>query len=254
MRADKFFSQKYGSRTKAQAVLKEGLILRDGVALLPKDEVRENDDFTFLDVGLRFVSAGGKKLERGLLRFSQSVDGETVADLGASTGGFTQCLLEHGAKKVYCVDVGTSLLDERLRTDRRVVVMDKTNARYLKKDSFPEPVSVITGDLSFISLRLVLPSVYDVLPQNGRAFLLFKPQFECERIGLNGNGILPFKYHAKLLASFYDYCLAVGLPVQNITNAPIVEKKNIEYVLFLKKHPEALGKEIFLRRAAEISI
>lgn len=253
MRADKFFAQKYGSRTRAQQILKEGLILKDGKPLLPKDEVDGSERFVFLDSGERFVSGGGKKLEKSLALFGQSVEGDIVADLGASTGGFTDCLLKRGAKHVYCVDVGESQLDERISCDKRVTVMDKTNARYLSKASFPQEISVVTGDLSFISLRLILPAVCDILDCNGRAFLLFKPQFECGGTHLNDNGILPVKYHAALLSAFYDFCVESGLTPLNIVNAPIAPKKNVEYVVFLKKAEKALEKGEFLRRAAEIS-
>lgn len=253
MRADKFFAGKYGSRTKAQEILKAGLILRAGKPLLPKDEVTEGDVFLFLDEGNRFVSAGGKKLEKGLSFFSESVSGEVAVDLGASTGGFTQCLLRRGAKRVFCVDVGESQLDKSLLSDERVVVMDRTNARYLTAERFSESVSVVTGDLSFISLRLIVPAICSFLQDGGRAFLLFKPQFECEGKGLGDNGILPVKLHKRLLSDFYDFCLESGLIPQNIVNAPIVEKKNVEYVIFLRKGGKPLGKDLFLKRAGEIS-
>lgn len=253
MRADKYFSEKFGSRTKAQEILKEGLVLLNGKPVRPKDEVSGTEAFVFLENERRFVSAGGKKLEKALVCFGQDADGEVAADLGASTGGFTHCLLMRNVAKVYCVDVGESQLDERLLRDERVVVMDKTNARYLTAQSFPEPVSLVTGDLSFISLKLVLPAVKDILRENGRAFLLFKPQFECNGKKLNGNGILSVKYHATLLSEFYDHCLEIGLYPQNIVNAPLVPKKNVEYVVFLKKNADALKKTEFLRRAAQLT-
>lgn len=253
MRADKFFAEKYGSRTKAQEILKEGLILRDGKPLQPKDDVANDENLVFLEEGERFVSGGGKKLEKALAFFGQDVSGETAADLGASTGGFTHCLLRRKIKKVYCVDVGESQLADWIAADPRVVVMDKTNARYLKKESFPERISLVTGDLSFISLRLILPAVNDVLLCGGRAFLLFKPQFECGGKGLNGSGILPVKYHAKLLSEFYDFCVQTELAPQDIVSAPIVPKKNVEYVIFFEKGAIPMEKNTFLRRAAEIS-
>lgn len=253
MRADKFFAEKYGSRTKAQEILKEGLILRGGKPLQPKDDVQDDENVVFLADGERFASGGGKKLEKALACFRQDVSGEIAADLGASTGGFTHCLLRRGIKKVYCVDVGESLLADFIAADPRVVVMDKTNARYLTKDSFPESLSVVTGDLSFISLRLILPAVREILPCGGRAFLLFKPQFECGGKGLNGSGILPAKHHVKLLSEFYDFCVQTDLSPQNIVSAPIVPKKNVEYVIFFKKDANPMEKNAFLRRAAEIS-
>ncbi len=253
MRADKFFAEKYGSRTKAQNILKEGLILRGGVPLQPKDEIEDEKDLVFLVGEDRFVSSGGKKLEKALAFFRQSVANEIAADLGASTGGFTHCLLLRGVKKVYCVDVGDSLLDNKIAADPRVAVMDKTNARYLTKEDFPEEITLVTGDLSFISLRLILPAVCEILPYGGRAFLLFKPQFECGGKGLNGSGILPFKRHKELLSEFYDFCGQTALSPQDIVAAPVVAKKNIEYVIFFRKRVKSMPKDVFLRNAAEIS-
>lgn len=245
MRADKFFAERFGSRTKAKEMLKSGRILRGGRPLSPDDEVREGEEFLFLD-GLDFVSNGGKKLERGLSSFGESVEGRTVADLGASTGGFTDCLLRRGARRVYCVDVGESQLDARIAADPRVVVMDRTNARYLTRASFPEPVDDVVSDLSFISLRLILPAVCDILPTGGRAFVLFKPQFECGGKGLGKSGILPVSRHAALLSSFYDFASALFLAPAGIVNAPIVPRKNIEYLILLKKGLAGIPRDAFL--------
>ena len=253
MRIDKYLSEIFGSRTKAATAINKGLVLVNGKTVDPAYDFKGSESLTFIQAEESYVSAGGFKLSKALKEFEFSVKDKVFADIGASTGGFTDCLLKNGARKVYCIDVGESQLDKSLICEKTVVV-DHYNARNLEKSLFSEELDGIVIDVSFISLTYILNAVGRVLSDGASVIALIKPQFECERIGLNGNGILPFKYHAKLLASFYDYCLAVGLPVQNITNAPIVEKKNIEYVLFLKKHPEALGKEIFLRRAAEISI
>lgn len=248
MRADKYFAERYGSRTKAKDVLERGLILRGGKPLSPKDEILSDEGITFLENNA-FASHGGAKLERGLDYFEENVEGCTFADLGASTGGFTDCLLRRGASRVFCVDVGESQLDSVLKNDNRIVVMDKTNARYLKPGDFSTPLDGVVADLSFISLRHVLGAIYEILPTDGRAFLLFKPQFECEGVGLGKSGILPFRYHAALLDGFYDFACASGLFPQNAINAPIREKKNIEYMLFLKKDGEPIPKWEFLQRA-----
>ncbi len=246
MRADKFFAEKFGSRTKAQYALLEGKVLRDGVPLSPDDEVKEGEDFTFLD-GERFVSRGGDKLERGLSSFFESVEGCTVCDLGSSTGGFCDCLLQRGAAKVYCVDVGQSQLAPSLCADPRVVVMDGTNARYLTAASFGNRVDVVTADLSFISLKLVLPAISEILGEGGRAFLLFKPQFECGgRIGKSG--ILPVSRHAELLKDFFAECERYSLAPQNIVPAPIRPKKNVEYMVFLQKGGRSVGAAELLSR------
>ena len=252
MRADKYFSEKFGSRTKASDALKKGLVLRHGKVLSPDDEVFEGDEFCFLSVQSQFVSNGGYKLARGLDEFKESVSGGVFADLGASTGGFTDCLLQRGAKQVFCVDVGESQLAPALKSDKRVVVMDGVNARFLTKDSFPVPLDGVVSDLSFISLRLVLPAVKDLLADGGRAFVLFKPQFECGRSGLGKSGICPRRLHGGLLADFYDFCVALDLAPEKIVNAPVRPKKNIEYVLLLRKGAPSADKLAFLKSAEQL--
>ncbi len=248
MRADKFFAARYGSRNKAKAALQAGEISKNGRILSPDDDVDSEDGVLFLRREL-FVSLGGDKLERGLTFFKESVEGRIIADLGASTGGFTDCLLRRGARKVFCVDVGENQLAPALKSDPRVVIMDHTNARYLTRASFPEPIGDVTADLSFISLRLVLPAVRDILEEGGRAFVLFKPQFECEGKGLGKSGILPRGLHAPLLRSFYGFSLALGLAPRAAVPAPVREKKNAEYVLFLQKGAVPAGEEAFLSMA-----
>lgn len=251
MRADKFLADRFGSRTKAQQALQKGLVLRDGNPLLPKDDVKEGDRLIFLEEAEHFVSNGGYKLARGLAVFCEDVSGCVIADLGASTGGFTDCLLQRGAKRVYCVDVGRSQLDKSIASDPRVSVMDGTNARYLKRESFPEPIDCVTADLSFISLRLVLPAVAAVLAEGGRAFLLFKPQFETAG-DIGKSGILPRARHVRLLRDFYLFCTEHGMAVRNIVNAPLREGKNVEYMLHLKKGGDSLPIHDFLGRAADL--
>lgn len=250
MRADKFFAARYGSRTKAAQALNCGLVLCGGKALSPKDEVGEGDAFTFLSAAESFVSNGGYKLARGLDCFGQSVEGEVFADLGASTGGFTDCLLQRGARHVFCVDVGESLLDASVAKDSRVTVMDRTNARYLKRENFPVPLDGVVSDLSFISLKLILGAVSDLLDNGKRAFVLFKPQFECGGKNLGKNGILPRRYHGSLLRDFYHFCISLFLSPMGIVNAPLREKKNVEYIIFLEKGGKSIFLEEFLHSAS----
>lgn len=252
MRADKFFAEKFGSRTKAKEALERGLILRNGQTLSPKTEIESEEGICFLAPGQSFVSNGGYKLARAISEFSFPVQGLVFADLGASTGGFTDCLLQNGAKRVFAVDVGTSQLDERLARDERVTVMDGTNARYLTADDFPLSLNGVVSDLSFISLRLVLPAVFRLLHSGEYAVLLFKPQFECEGRGLNKQGILPRRLHKPLLSAFYDECISRDLAPVGLVNAPVREKKNIEYVLLLQKEGTALSKREWMSRAAQL--
>ena len=249
MRADKYFATRFGSRTKAKEVLGKGLIQKNGKPLSPKDEIDSDEGLLILECE-SFASNGGYKLDRGLDVFEQSVSGMTVADLGASTGGFTDCLLRRGARRVYCVDVGECQLHPSLAEDSRVVVMDGTNARYLKRTDFPEPIDVVVGDLSFISLKLVVPAVCDILEEGGKAFLLFKPQFECGGVGLGKSGIVPTRYHLNLLKNFYAFCIESGMSPLGVVNAPIREKKNIEYVVFLQKSGIPVTEWEFLRESS----
>lgn len=246
MRADKFFAVRFGSRNKAANALKAGLVLRGGKPLAPDDEVSGEETFSFLYKEERFVSEGGYKLARGLDVFDERVDGCVFADLGASTGGFTDCLLRRGVSKVFCVDVGESQLAPSLLADERVYVMDKTNARYLRPEDFPCPLDGVVSDLSFISLRLVLPAIKGLLPEGGRAFVLFKPQFECGRNALGKSGICPPALHNELLSGFYDFCLSLSLAPIGLTTAPIRPKKNIEYIFHLKKGAKPVEKRLLL--------
>lgn len=252
MRADKFLAEKYGSRSKAAEALKRGLVLCNAKPLSPDSNLDGLEALTFISPDEYYVSNGGYKLARGLDVFGEEVTGLVVADLGASTGGFCDCLLQRGAKRVYCVDVGERQLAPSIAEDARVVVMDKTNARYLTAQSFSERIDCVVSDLSFISLKLVLPAISGLLPPEGKAFLLFKPQFECEREGIGKNGIVPLKRHISLLDSFYDCANGYSLAPRGIVNAPVREKKNVEYVVFLQKNAKPLEKTEFLRRSSKI--
>ena len=245
MRADRYFASRFGSRNKARVALKEGRVLKNDRPLSPADEVTGEEIFTFLECE-DFASLGGRKLRAGLMAFGEEVKGKVYADLGASTGGFTDCLLKEGARRVYAVDVGESQLAPQLAADARVVVLDRTNARYLTAASFPEKIDGVTSDLSFISLRLVLPAIHDILPSGGHALVLFKPQFECGKEGVGKSGILPPARHPALLASFYDFAAELGMAPLAGVHAPIVPKKNIECVLLLEKGGVPAEKGAFL--------
>lgn len=252
MRADKYFAAVFRSRSKAADALKRRLILKNGKPLAPDDDITDENGIEILTPKEAFVSNGGYKLARGLEAFGESVKNGVFADLGASTGGFCDCLLQNGAKRVYCVDVGENQLDARLAADGRVHIKDRTNARYLTENDFPEPIDGVVSDLSFISLKLILPAIFCILPEGGRSFVLFKPQFECDGKGIGKRGVIPRSKHLPLLADFYDFATSVRLFPQNIVNAPVREKKNIEYVIFLKKNGAPIAKEDFLFRAGTL--
>jgi len=254
MRADKFFADRFSSRTKAAEAIERGLIKVNGKFIKPSDDVSEGDDILFIKAQEQFVSNGGYKLSKALKDFSFSPAGMIFADIGASTGGFTDCLLQNGAKKVYCVDVGESLLDEKIKADKRVISIENCNARYMDKSYFPDEIAGVTADVSFISLKLVLPAAADILKDGGVIFALIKPQFECENKNIGKSGIVSKSAHKKIISSIYDFCIENSLAPMDITNAPIREKKNIEYVAFLVKGGKApLKKEEFLMRAANLN-
>lgn len=235
MRADKYFSERFGSRTKAAEALEKGLILRNGKPLKPKSEVEDGEEFTFLTVEESYVSNGGYKLSRAISAFGFSPKNAVCADIGASTGGFTDCLLQNGAKRVYAVDVGESLLHPSLRSDSRVVALENVNARYLRKSDFPEKLDIVVSDVSFISLRLILPVISGILEQDGIAFVLIKPQFECEKKNIGKSGIVHTEAHVGIVRRVLGYCREAGLYPFGIVNAPVRKGKNLEYVLYLKK-------------------
>ena len=239
MRADKYFSERYGSRTKAAEAIERGWVIVNGKTIRPKDEVSETDTVIFAETGDKFVSMGGYKLARAIEAFGVSVKGKSFADVGASTGGFTDCLLQNGAARVYAVDVGESLLDERLRADSRVIVKDNTNARYLTKEAFEEPIDGVVADVSFISLRLIFPVIAYLLGDDGFALVLIKPQFECENKNIGKSGIVPPSKHVEIVKKVLGYAEAVGLYPFNLVNAPVRKGKNVEYVLYVGKRKEA---------------
>ena len=223
MRIDKFLADKYSSRSKAAAAISDGLVLVNGKTVSPSYEVKDSDELTFLKAEKNFVSAGGFKLDKALDDFGRSVEGGVFADIGASTGGFTDCLLQRGAAKVYCVDVGESQLDN-------------FNARNLEKSTFPEELDGVTVDVSFISLTYVLGAVAQTLGEGKPVYALVKPQFECESRSVGKNGVVKDKVlHKKILRKIYDFCLSVGLAPVGLTNAPIIKGKNLEYVILAER-------------------
>ncbi len=234
MRADKYFTEKFGSRTKASEAIEKGLVLVNGRVIKPKTEIKEEDEITFVSAEESFVSNGGYKLSKALKTFSFSCENKVFVDIGASTGGFTDCLLQNGAKKVYAVDVGESLLHDSLLNHSRIVSIENTNARYLCKDDFNENVDGVVADVSFISLKLIFPAIKSILQNAGDAFVLIKPQFECENKSIGKSGIVRTETHGKIIQKVLGYAIENGLYPFNIINAPIRKGKNIEYVLHIK--------------------
>jgi 23S rRNA (cytidine1920-2'-O)/16S rRNA (cytidine1409-2'-O)-methyltransferase len=195
--------------------------------------VRSGDDVS-LKSPPRFVSRGGEKLEHALTVFDVDVRDLIAADFGASTGGFTDCLLQHGAARVYAIDVGYGQLANRLRADSRVVVMDRTNVRYL--DSLPERVDLVTIDVSFIGLSLVMPSARNALTDGGRIVALVKPQFEAGRAEVGKGGVVRDpRVHRRVLENLFTVAQEHGLGITGLTASPLRGPAgNIEFLAALE--------------------
>ena len=231
MRADKYFAEKYGSRTKAAEAIEKGLVLVNGKPIRAKDDIKETDEIIFVQAEQSFVSNGGYKLARAIETFNFSCKGKVFVDIGASTGGFSDCLLQNGAAKIYAVDVGESLLHESLLGNDKIVQMENTNARYLSKDDFPERIDAVVTDVSFISLRLIFPAIKSILGDFGEAIVLIKPQFECEKKNIGKSGIVHPSAHVQIVKKVLGFAEENGLYPLGIVNAPVRKGKNIEYVL-----------------------
>lgn len=190
-----------------------------------------------------YVSRGGKKLEKAVSCFGVAIDGKICMDVGASTGGFTDCMLQNGAKMVYSVDVGYGQLDWKLRNDSRVVVLERTNARYLNRELIPQEVQLASIDVSFISLKLIFPAVKEVLAADGQVVALIKPQFEAGRDKVGKKGVVRDpKVHEQVIQNVVQYGREAGLFCKGLTFSPIKGPcGNIEYLCWLTGREEARG-------------
>ena len=233
------------TRQKAQATIMSGIVYvngqkvdKAGFAVTPEAniEVRGN--------ALPYVSRGGLKLEKAMREFGLILDGCVCADIGASTGGFTDCMLQNGAAKVYAVDVGYGQLDWKLRSDKRVVCMERTNARYLTKEQIPDELDFASIDVSFISLKLILPAVNGVLKDGGHVACLVKPQFEAGREKVGKKGVVrDSAVHREVLEHFLEHAADSGFGVLDMTFSPIRGPEgNIEYLGYLEKGAETKRK------------
>jgi 23S rRNA (cytidine1920-2'-O)/16S rRNA (cytidine1409-2'-O)-methyltransferase len=220
------------SRSLAQRLVMAGQVRVDGqVVLKPATKVVETVEIS-VDHGPKFVSRGGEKLDAALQAFGMTdLQGRTCADVGASTGGFTDCLLQHGAHKVYAIDVGYGELHWKLRNDPRVVVMEKTNARFVA--ILPEPIDLASVDASFISLRTLLPVIRNWLTPNGEVVALIKPQFEAGRAqAAKGEGVIRDPaVHEEVLRTVLGYAQAQGYGFLGLIRSPLTGPKgNIEFL------------------------
>jgi len=226
------------SREKAKVVIMEGLVYVNGQKSDKAGaQVKDDDTIEIRGETLRYVSRGGKKLEKAMQVFPISLEGCTCIDIGASTGGFTDCMLQNGAKKVYSVDVGYGQLAWSLRTDERVVNLERTNIRYVTEEQIPDPIDFISVDVSFISLTLVLPVAWKLLKDQACMVCLVKPQFEAgkDKVGKKGVVREP-QIHKEVIRKVADCAVGLGFAVKGLDYSPIKGPEgNIEYLLFLQK-------------------
>ena len=244
MRLDLYIAENglAGSREKAKELIKSGNVLVDGnVASRPAFDVTDANRIEVSGDTLKYVGRGGLKLEKAVSEFSLMLEGKVCIDIGASTGGFTDCMLQNGAALVYAVDVGHGQLDRKLLQDKRVVNMEGSDIRKLTGADFESPVDFISADVSFISLKLILPKVSELLPENGEAVVLIKPQFEAGRAAIGKNGVVKDrKAHIRVLEEIVLFCPSAGLSVQDIVPSPIAGGSgNREYLAHLKKGGES---------------
>ena len=206
----------------------------------PGTPVKEDVTIRILGSKIPYVSRGGLKLEKALKVFPVNVKDKVVADIGASTGGFTDCALQNGAKKVYAVDVGYGQLAWKLRTDERVVNMERTNVRFLKPSDLGELADCVTIDVAFISLALVLPAVFGVLKNEGFVVALIKPQFEAGKENVGKNGVVKdAAVHSEVIRRVIAQAKELGFTVSGLDFSPIKGPEgNIEYLLWLTKQGE----------------
>jgi 23S rRNA (cytidine1920-2'-O)/16S rRNA (cytidine1409-2'-O)-methyltransferase len=225
------------SREKAKAIIVEGNVLVNGVIVDKAGTLVRTDASVEILQKIPYVSRGGLKLEHVIRSFNIEVKGKIAMDIGASTGGFTDCLLQHGAKKVYAVDVGYGQLDWRLRNDERVVLLEKTNIRYLERSAIPDKINIITIDVSFISLLKVIPKALEFLTASGEIIALIKPQFEVGRKDVGKGGVVREESkRLEVIEKIKAELKKIGLEIKGIIKSPLCGPKgNVEYFIYLKK-------------------
>lgn len=227
------------SREKAKAIIMSGIVYVDGQ--------KEDKAGSMFDEGvavevrgatLKYVSRGGLKLEKAMTHFGVVLEGKVCMDVGSSTGGFTDCMLQNGAVKVYAVDVGHGQLDWKLRNDERVVCMEKTNIRYVTPEDIADRIQFASIDVSFISLTKVLGPVKALLTEDGQIVCLIKPQFEAGREKVGKKGVVREKStHLEVIEAVIRFAISIGFEVLNLEFSPIKGPEgNIEYLLHLKNH------------------
>lgn len=236
------------SRERAKALIMAGVVFvngektdKAGTSVAADAEIRVNGG------EIPYVSRGGLKLQKAIEAHQLDLNGCVCADIGASTGGFSDCMLQHGAKRVYAIDVGYGQLAWKLRTDERVINLERTNIRYVTEEQIPEPLDFASVDVSFISLTLVLPVLYRLLREGGEGVCLVKPQFEAGKGKVGKKGVVREpEIHLEVLEKIFAFCGEIGLSIKGIHYSPIKGPEgNIEYLFYFAKSsaPTAFTKE-----------
>jgi len=226
------------SREKAKSIIMEGIVyVNDQKSDKAGDMITDDDKIEVRGNSLKYVSRGGLKLEKAMSSFNITLNDKICMDVGASTGGFTDCMLQNGAKKVYCVDVGYGQLAWKLRQDERVVNMERTNIRYVTENDIDEKLDFASIDVAFISLKLVLPVVFNLLKDNGEVVALIKPQFEAGREKVGKKGVVRDKsVHIEVIDNVLEFTRSFGFKVSEVTFSPIKGPEgNIEYLMHASK-------------------
>lgn len=236
------------SREKAKALIMEGSVYVNGQRCLKAGEqVKEDDRIELRGKKMPYVSRGGYKLAKAMEVFPLNLNDKTCMDIGASTGGFTDCMLQNGAKKVYSIDVGYGQLAWKLVTDPRVVNMERTNFRYVTGEQIPELIDFASVDVSFISLKIILPVLRERLRMGGQAVCLIKPQFEAGREKVGKKGVVrDIKVHTEVVETITQFALDHGFSLLGLTYSPIKGPEgNIEYLMFLEKAEKPVNQLTF---------
>jgi 23S rRNA (cytidine1920-2'-O)/16S rRNA (cytidine1409-2'-O)-methyltransferase len=231
----------FESREKAKTSIMAGIVYVDNQKVdKAGEEVKEDAVIEVRGNACPYVSRGGLKLEKAVNNFGLILQDKICMDMGASTGGFTDCMLQNGAKKVYAVDVGYGQLDWKLRTDDRVVCMERTNVRYLTENEVPDKLDFVSIDVSFISLTKVLPVAYNLTSENGEVVCLIKPQFEAGREQVGKKGVVrDSKVHQEVIEKVVNFSRELGFKIKNLSFSPIKGPEgNIEFLLYLSKIEE----------------
>jgi 23S rRNA (cytidine1920-2'-O)/16S rRNA (cytidine1409-2'-O)-methyltransferase len=226
------------SREKAKSLIMSGVVFAKGSRLeKPGTELDENTLLELKGEQQAYVSRGGLKLAKAIEVFQLNFNGRVVADIGASTGGFTDCVLQNGAARVYAIDVGYGQLDWKLRTDQRVISMERTNARYLNESSLPEKMDWVVSDVAFISVTKIFPAMCTILKENGQMVILIKPQFEAGREKVGKKGVVKDPaVHCQVLHNVLEEAQRIGFGIIGLDFSPIRGPEgNIEYLAWLSR-------------------